>query len=245
MKLKFVLLWLSLKQRWRRLVMRIRGRRPVHFIHVGKTAGTAVKNALEPLVSAGHYEVFLHPHRVKLHHIPRGEKVFFVLRDPVDRFVSAFYSRKRQGMPRVYSPWNADEREAFSRFGTANQLAEALSSADAEEREHARKAMRRMQHVRDTYATFFGDTDAFAARSNDILLVGFQDTLEEDFTRLVHLLGLPASTGLPRDPVKAHRNPEQVDRHLSDLAVANLRMHYAADIAFLEHCRALMRQRGG
>ena len=102
-----------------------------HFLHIGKTGGAAVKHALKPVAAAGH--LMLHGHDVRLHDVAPGEQVFFFLRDPLSRFVSAFYSRQREGRPRYVVPWTPDEEAAFGRFRTANELADGLSSTSAAE----------------------------------------------------------------------------------------------------------------
>ncbi len=69
----------------------------IHFIHIGKTGGTAVKYALQDYnatVLGCRYEIILHNHNFKLKDIPIGEKFFFFVREPIDRFISGFYSRK-------------------------------------------------------------------------------------------------------------------------------------------------------
>ena len=71
---------------------------PVHFLHIGKTGGTAIKAALKAYPPA--VTLHVHPHRFALADVPRGERVFFFVRDPLSRFVSAFHSRKRRGLPR-------------------------------------------------------------------------------------------------------------------------------------------------
>src|SRR6056297_1213665 len=98
-------------------------KKPVHFLHIRKAGGTAIKEALKDI--AVKQNVILHPHKTRLKDIPEGEKVFFFLRNPVSRFVSGFNSRLREGKPRYNSPWNEGEKVAFSRFPTANDLAEA------------------------------------------------------------------------------------------------------------------------
>jgi len=95
--------------------------RPLHFLHIGKTGGTAVKHALKPVAAPGY--LMLHGHDVRLHDVAPDEQVFFFLRDPLSRFVSAFYSRQREGRPRYVVPWTPDEEAAFGRFRTANELA--------------------------------------------------------------------------------------------------------------------------
>ena len=108
---------------------RAQGRRVVHMLHVGKTGGTAVKSALRQQASPT-IKMFLHPHHVSLADIPPDDEVFLFLRDPVSRFVSGFESRRREGRPAHYHPWNRHERAAFERFSTAEELALTLASGD-------------------------------------------------------------------------------------------------------------------
>ena len=63
-----------------------------------------MKAALAPLTTEGSYEIVLHSHDCELRQIPSGDKVFFTVRDPIDRFVSGFNSRKRRGQPLFDNP---------------------------------------------------------------------------------------------------------------------------------------------
>ena len=94
----------------------------IHFLHLGKTGGTALKEALKENAP----DVVKHPHKTKLCDIPTGDKVFFLIREPCSRFVSGFYSRQRSGRPRRDVPWSKGERIAFDAYPTANSLAESL-----------------------------------------------------------------------------------------------------------------------
>lgn len=216
-------------------------RRPrVHLLHIGKTGGTAVRSALEPLVKAGTYRVVLHGHDTTLDDIRIGERVVFAIRDPHDRFVSGFYSRQRRGEPRYRFEWSAGEKLAFERFSTASALAEALSADDPDARAAAVAAMGSIQHVRDSYWRWFGDDERFRSRATDIAMVLHQERLDHDFERLVEMLSLEAfAPALPDDDVGAHRNPAAVDRSLSDLARKNLGEWYADDHRFVQLCRSM------
>lgn len=215
------------------------GRQRAHFLHVGKTAGTAVKEALRPHQRSGTYRLVLHRHGTTLRDVPVGERFFFVVRDPVDRFVSGFYSRQRQGRPRHDTPWSPAEAVVFERFPTANALAEALAAADPEARAAAEQAMGAIEHVRDSYWRWFHDEATLRARAEDLLFVAFQDRLAADFPLLLDRLGLTGRAALPADDVRAHRNPATVDRALSPVAAAALREWYARDDDFLAVCREL------
>lgn len=214
-------------------------KRPLHFLHIGKTGGAAIKHALSEHRDTGSYTISLHKHHVSLRDIPVGEAVFFCLRDPVTRFVSGFYSRQRQGRPLLNSVWNADEKIAFGYFQTANQLASALSSLDDTERNFAEHAMSSIRHVGNRYAQWLIDESYLSERKEDIVFIGFQETLNTDFARLCRLVGLAASVTLPLDDVVAHRSPSSCDFRLGDKARANLLQWYEEDYVLMNYCRQL------
>ena len=64
---------------------RLRGVRRYHYLHIGKTGGTALKAALRAIDHPG-TRFLLHQHQVSLGQIHRGEPVFFFVRDPVALF---------------------------------------------------------------------------------------------------------------------------------------------------------------
>jgi len=169
----------------------------------------------------------------------RGEKVFFFVRDPIDRFVSGFYSRKRKGMPRIYNEWSGNEREAFNNFKTPNELGLALSNKNRKVREQAIKAMQSIGHVNTSYWDWFKNRAYFMDRMGDILLVGEQRKLGENFLKLKELLGLPEALALPKDRTNTHKNPENVDKNISPKARKNLEKYYSKDYEFL----ALLKQK--
>ena len=234
----------NLKQRkikqLRRAIQRLSGKPYVHYLHINKTGGTAIKHTLRDYTeSSEKYLICLHPHEYRLPNVPEGEKVFFFLRDPVQRFVSGFYCRKRKGQPRYLTEWRPEEEEAFRIFSNADQLARALSSDDREMKAKAEKAMRNMLHISTVYNYWFGDLDYFKSRIKDILFIGFQESLEEDFEVLKDKIFLPKSLALPRGNIQSHQIPEQFDRTLSELATKNLKEWYRADYEFLNFCKQL------
>lgn len=211
----------------------------VHLLHVRKTGGTAVKHALAPCAGTDRCRIELHPHGTRLRDVPPGESVVFFVRDPIDRFVSGFFSKQRQGRPRYDNPWTPDEQAAFERFASPNALAVALSSADEAVNAAAVRAMKTIRHVKSSYWDWFEDPAYFRSRVPDIFFIGFVETLDADFARLRDKLGLPAGVTLPEGDVEAHRNPRDLDRSLVAEARRNLEAWYARDYAFLELCRSL------
>ncbi len=229
----------SIGNRLRRGYYRATGRKVIHLIHIGKTGGTAVKDALHPFRVTPRQILVMHSHQTKLRDIPAGDLFFFFLRDPLSRFVSGFYSRQREGRPRRISPWNEHEKDAFGRFTSPNALAKALSSADPNERAAAMRAMRGIRHVKDFYWDWFGDEAALRARHADLLFIGYQESLGRDFDTLRRMLGLPESAALSADPVVSHRNPGNLDYHLDEDARANLLAWYQPDREFMLFCESL------
>ena len=213
----------------------------LYVLHIGKTGGTAVKHALAGCTETRNFRIHLCSHAETLRDVPVGSKVVFFVRDPLTRFVSGFYSRFRQGRPRYFFPWSEAEERAFREFATPGELAEALSSSDADTRERAAQAMRGIQHVSSSYWDWFEDAAYFRQREADIFFVGFQEQLNRDFVELRDRLGLDSAVALPADEVQAHRNPRNLDYGLSETARENLKQWYARDYEFLRLCRAVRR----
>ena len=219
---------------------REQGLQIVHFLHVRKAGGSAVKNALAGISfeeQGLHFE--LHPHRFSLRDVPVGDKAFFFLRDPVTRFVSGFWSRYRMGRPKNDIPWNWHEEQAFASFKTPNELALALSSGDCALRTKAQRAMRGIRHVSSAYADWLVSEEYLRLRVDDVLMAGRMESLNGDFERLKTLLKLGDEVSLPNDKVKSHRSPGGVDKTLSEEAAANIKQWYARDYRFIRLCGEL------
>ncbi len=213
-------------------------REPLHVLHVGKTGGTALNHVLVEHAAVCRYRPVFGGHELTLADVPVGERFMFFIRDPLSRFVSAFNSRLREGRPRYHYPWRDEEKVAFARFKTPDQLATALSADDGALRSEAEAAMRGVGHLSTAYSFWFGDEAAFRARMPNVFFIGFQERLDLDFAALRERLGLPAEAELPRGDA-AHEAPAGLDRRLSDAGEANLREWYADDLAFVELCREL------
>jgi hypothetical protein len=209
--------------------------RPIHFLHIGKTGGSAIKAAFSQW-SGGN--ILLHKHGHTLSDVPVGEKVFFFLRDPISRFVSGFYSRQRKGQPRFYSEHSALEARVFEAFRTPNELACALADENDSRHALAVRAFNGIGHL-SHFATWYRSLDYFKSRLCDVLFIGFQDRLDADFVELKQLIDAPSYLQLPSDDIGAHRNPDNLDRDLDPVALHVLRNWYADDLNFVSYCRAL------
>ena len=210
----------------------------LHFLHIGKTGGNAIKFALKSAMPHERFDIDLHRHRVRLRDVPVGDKFMFFLREPISRFVSGFYSRKRQGYPRYTNKWSPGEEVTFGRFETPNALALALSSPDAVRRQEAEEGMGEITHVKSSYWDWFEDEAYLESRLPDLFFIGFQETLSGDYEVLKQKLKLPEHAKLPTDEINTHRNPEGIDKRLEPEAIENLRKWYAREFDCLEFCRS-------
>lgn len=188
----------------------------------------ALATALAPVAAS--FELVLHGHKMSLADVPAGERVLFIVRDPVARYVSGFNSRLRMGRPRLDRPWNTRETKAFARFKTPNELAEALARRDAE----ALAAMDGIRHVNRPLSAWVVSRDCVRARLPDIVWIGLTDALADDFEEIKRRLGLPPALALPQDDVGSHRTPEGFSTGLSETGRRAIAHWYAEDIALFE-----------
>ena len=212
---------------------------PVHFLHIRKTGGMALKAALSPV--AAERGLLLREHGTALAKVPKGERAVFIVRDPVARFVSGFNSRLRMGRPLFDRPWNAAEAEAFVAFKTPDELAQALDARTPA----ALAAMSGIRHVNQPLSDWLVSESYLRERLGDILWVGRTETLAADLEEIKRRLDLPPSLRLPADEVSSHRTPHGMQTQLSSKGRAALERWYEADLrmlAFLEGVREGLRK---
>lgn len=213
-------------------------RRQVQVLHIGKTAGTQLAGLLRCLDQRAGRAVFVpNNHAVRLRDLAPRADYLFAVRDPVTRFRSAFYSRKRQGRPAYDVPWRPDEALAFAAFAEANDLAEALWQEGALG-EAARAAIQSIQHAAEAQADWFAPLGFFLTRRPPVAIFR-QEAFDADWRRFTAALGLGDDAPRPDpDPVAAHRNDYTGTPALSAAAVEALRLWYARDCAFHARCSA-------
>jgi len=169
----------------------------------------------------------------------------FVVRDPVERYISGFLSRYRQGAPAHTVPWNEREADAFARFDTPERLALALDSAH-EQYAEAAEAMGAVSHLAARQWDWVGDESVFQRRWNDFLWIARQETLAADFQALKRALGLPDEVELPGGERATNRaSGGSKDAGLSAEAALNVRRWYARDYRLLELCEQWREDSGG
>ena len=212
------------------------------LLHIGKTGGTALRDMLENAPSGcGADRIKMLRHKGGLGaaatRFPEA-KLGFIVRDPVDRAVSGFLGRLRQGQPRYNTPWDADETEVFTRFPTPEALGLALAANLPE----ARAALQKVLHLRMDYAHFVGSVETLQTHAPRIFFVGDLASYDLDIARLKRLTDLPQDLHPPTDAIAAHRNPDQTLATLTPAARAGWEKTLSLDRQIYAACMAI-RQR--
>jgi len=215
--------------------------REIAFMHIGKNAGTQIMHLAQQIKGHG-VQVHLLPHTRKLCEIPPELPYFFSIRNPITRFKSGFYSRKRKGQPRIYSEWSKPEAMAFGRFAHANDLAEALFRP-GEDGMLAAQAITAIRHTSMQQIDWFERIGYLDFRPPVWIIR--QENFAADFGVFLRRLGLPltfAELKPASDAAAAHRNDYSQASELSSLAQENLRRWYARDVVFYDLCEAWMKR---
>ncbi len=210
-------------------------RTPVHYLHIGKNAGTQIGHVIAQVNAAqAKLQLVKHGHGTVLAHLPEDEPYFFSIRDPMARFKSGFYSRKRMGQPRLYNPWSKHERIIFEEFEHATDLAEALFEP-GQRGQRALAAMLTIGHMGAGQVDWFKKGGNIFELRQPVWIIR-QSSLEADLVKLLQRLGIEHKVALTRDPVAAHANDYSAVPELSAKAVENLRRWHAPDFVFYQAC---------
>jgi hypothetical protein len=209
----------------------------LHFLHIAKCAGTQMAEIAKGYNSLSEdFHIVKHPHSMRLQNLP-SERYFFSIRNPVSRFFSAFYSRKRKGQPRAYFEWTSDEAIAFGEFEHANDLAEALFDAETAARsEAAFYAIRSIAHCNTNQINWFNPPQGNFLKSRPPYAIIRQENFRDDLRELSKKIGFDLTSLITDDNIKAHRNDYSGVPPLSEKAVNNLTKWYSQDVVFYKVC---------
>jgi len=148
------------------------------FIHIGKNGGSTVGAFLDSkygsMLSSGSEVPSQHGNIVENKYIEGNIKpntcFLSSVRDPVERWVSAYLSQYRSGCPawcssRVYN----GAKELYKTFPSPNHLAEALYSNNNKTREKARALLVSNRHLTQDTSHYFRD---FKDHRNETIYIG-------------------------------------------------------------------------
>jgi hypothetical protein len=204
---------------------------PIAFLHIGKNAGTEIADRMTMLNKSGEISFEKMDHSVRLRNLAPRQQYFFSIRDPVTRFVSGFYSRKRMGRPRLDLPWSRHESLSFRDFDHANDLAESLFR-DCSVGRDASAAMNSIFHINAFQADWFQGKGHFLELRPPIWIIRVEH-LEEDLRAFADRLGV----SLGDQNGRLHHNDYSNTPPLSRLAKSNLLRWYQRDVEFYRQCQ--------
>ena len=196
------------------------------YVHIGKCGGSTLQKAMaQSPVLAARFTSVRHIHTRRPVY-KRHNQYVFVVRNPIDRALSAFNwryhlvvasKRKRERF--------VGEHAALETYQTLNALAEALYD-DGKLNQHVVEAYRTIQHLKHDIA-YYLDPLLNHLRPDQIFAVLCQHTLDQD---IATYLGV-------ENTQKVHYNAAQTDSarmFLSDQARQNLGTFLAPDYKCIE-----------
>ena len=207
----------------------------IKFLHIGKTGGTFIKDNLK-FIDKKH-QIRILPHSESILKNDKYQYIFFV-RNPTDRFISAFWSRYRKGKPRYYSEWNKKEKEVFEFFKTPNDLAEAIYSSENIKKEKAKIALENISHLNMDLAFYLKDIKNIESCLNNIYYVGRQETINDDLNKIIDKLGydIEVRKKIKYDEITKHKTSEQFKNlsKISNKGIVNIKKYYSKDFEIIE-----------
>jgi len=211
-------------------------------LHPGKTGGTYLKSVVRHNKKNWSRRIKLLSHRETVASTQTAfgadRQLAFTFREPMQRFVSGFNSRLRQGRPTNNRVWSPGEAAAFLFFDTANQLAESLDSPDERMKSAAFFAFNSIMHLKKNYEFYFESPEALTrARSSIVACIDVQD-LDRGIAGFFAKIGigdfdLPPGTDRHASPARAEE--------LSARAKRNLKSHWAQEFEFFEAFKEIER----
>ncbi|WP_424931181.1 hypothetical protein [Amaricoccus macauensis] len=215
--------------------------REIAFLHIGKCAGTQIVHLAAQIEEQTGVRIVKHAHRVDLSRIRPDQPYFFPIRDPISRFRSGFYSRKRKGQPRVLSEWSPAEARAFADFEHANDLAESLFEP-GERGGKALMAVQSISHTAMQQVDWF-TRNGYMFLNRPPLWIIRQEHFATDMDRFLARAGLGVTMAdlcTAEDRAAAHATDYSEIPPLSETARAKLALWYARDIEFYRVCEDWM-----
>ena len=215
-----------------------RGQAPICLLHIGKTGGSFLRAALSGVPEKpSNLHILKHDATLESTRRRYGDdrKIAFVIREPKDRFVSAFNSRLRQGRPAYNSPWSAAEASAFHWFEDPNSLAEALGSKNERMKSAAFFAMSSIQHLKLNYQHFLTSVEALDREKKNVQLCIDLSDLDGNLTSVYRALGLNT---VPKASEENRHKAPQIATPLSELAQRNLHEFWKNEFEIYNFCKS-------
>lgn len=205
----------------------------IDFLHIGKTGGTFVKNSLKKYDVDKIVKINNHQ-QSKINNKIISNKFIFIIRDPVNRYVSGFISRLRKGQPTYFVEWTKNENIAFTNFSTPNDLAEALSSSDENIKANALFAIKHIKHTNSI--SDYINLENLKKNKDKIFYVCKTETLNNDLQNIYDKLGYN-NINVELHENCLHKTPPEFEnlKKMSNLAIKNIIEYYLNDYEIIKY----------
>lgn len=215
-------------------------RHDICLLHIGKAGGSYLRSILRHNKQQWTDPLHLMGPRTNLVRTAKkfgsDRKLAFVIRDPAQRFVSAFNARAAQDRPYDDKPWTPEEAIAFRWFQTAEDLAIALSSDSPVEQSAAQFSMLHIGHMNETYVSCFGNVAGLIEEVPNIAMCVELSRLDDKLPQVMARLGIKKFE-MPEDPSRNEANEPAED--LSMDARAGLRCHWHEEFRLYNTARRI------
>lgn len=212
----------------------------IEFIHIGKCGGTLLISKLDFLSK--------NTFHLKKPLFDQNNKYLIWIRNPLHRFVSAFYmahnlinldtsqldinnlnldnclapSKVRRKMTHKYT-FTPEYDSLINHFRTPNMLAESLTSPNVLIKQKAHKLMNRdEEHIFKGIGWYLNNGSFVENHHKNILFVGRTEHMMDDLNKLLDMLGYERVKKLD----KIRENSNDNNKYLSELAISNLLNFY-------------------
>jgi hypothetical protein len=217
------------------------------FLHIPKTGGSGIAELGRKLVRAGQPFPCCFEHNWTFAEIRKRYpkmRMTLILRDPLERTISGFNSRLRQGRPTFTSMWKPAEAVAFAQFRDVRHYLDALIADDDWSLSACAYAGRHVIHLRWNYRYYFRSAEAVRKHAGHIALIGRIEETDAFVDALVAEAGIPASAcaGLYERRHEAKVRPSRVLAEYGDGDIARMRARLATEYAIYDALVALGRE---
>lgn len=182
-----------------------------YFVHIHKNGGSSIKEMLKNNDINIKYVGHNYPE------INQNEIV--ILRDPIDRFISAFYYGK-ENYP------NANTKH----FNTPNEFIENIINVSSKKHKYTKHIFEnsKTHTINGEKSTSWTWTPQYKWFNNPKYVLRFTN-LEEDFNKCLKDIGYDKKISIPKKNTSTHK-----DTYLSEKSIAFLKEHYRKDFELLE-----------
>jgi hypothetical protein len=209
------------------------------FLHIPKTGGSGISELGRRLVEDGRPFPCTFGHDWSFEAIRKDRptmRIALIVRDPLERAISGFNSRLRQGRPTYRKPWRPAEAAAFALFPDVTRWLDALVADDEWSLSAHAYVQQHVTHLRWNYRFYFESPAAVREQAAAIALVGRIEETDAFVDALLAEAGIPAERVAGRYQ-RRHEAPVRTASALEGYSagdIAKMRARLAEEYAIYE-----------